>query len=132
MSYKIEIPEVSEELKDSVYEFLQNEDWDFYELLRVTGDWLHICGTSFTLKGIGGGPTPEEQLERATLGLHYNVLKDFLPLLEAGYTAGDFQHVLLDVYMEARMEAVMCGALGAGNIADAAEEKMSQKSSWVQ
>ena len=105
MSYKIQIPKTSDSFNQWLFEKLQVND-DFYSLLNYIageGQSVELC-SSFA--GLGGGKTYEQLLESHKDAPLIIELKSFF---DQGYTAGDFQHIFLDAYLNVKMEMIVNG-----------------------
>jgi hypothetical protein len=107
MSYKISVPDASVPFKEALSRHIQDNNLgtvEFWGVLAEVSGWCQSVEIETTMGGIGGSRTlrnrtPFEEAVRA----------EFLRFRSEGYSAGDFQHILLDAWMDVHTTRLLGG-----------------------
>ena len=112
MSYKIRIPNISNEYKVALKDYLlglpkESRD-DFYTHLNLISGYAQSADVSLFMSNLGGAKTIDELLD-STSGFEQATIKEFIRFHEEGYSGGDFQHIFLEAFLIIRTDMLLCG-----------------------
>jgi hypothetical protein len=106
MSFKILIPEVSDEYKQEIYNYITEQGYNHVDLGELLNDVSGACQKveiSSSLSGIGGCLTLVELQEKSS-GFTLATIKEFIKFHNQEYTDCDFIHIFLNFYYSVALD----------------------------